>query len=124
MAEMEHMTDYEQTTRNKANAGLTLGIIGTSLAGLLGVSALHKGNGGLLDSNIDITDDTPFTYNFDEICDMIRRNFGEEVFHLFWQHANGASYEEIEKSTSITNIKYRFRRIREYIRKYYCVETE
>lgn len=61
------------------------------------------------DNSIDIT--------FNEISNMIINKFGEELYQLFVLHANGTHYDELEKITNIQQIKYKFRKIREYIRK-------
>ena len=46
MAEvMEGTCKHEYASKAKANAGLTTGIIGTSLAGLLTLGAMNNGNG-------------------------------------------------------------------------------
>ena len=55
MAEvMEGTCKHEYASKAKANAGLTTGIIGTSLAGLMALGAIGKGGlGGILGGNPD-----------------------------------------------------------------------
>lgn len=53
---------------------------------------------------------------FDVVSKLIIDEFGEEIYQLFSLHANGMTYDEIYKMTKKENLKYTFRKVREYIR--------
>lgn len=57
--------------------------------------------------------------DFNEISKLIINKFGDELYQLFALHANGKPYRELEKMSIIRNLKYKFRRIREYVKKHY-----
>ena len=68
----------------------------------------------------DIVDEIDFetiTEDFEKISKMIILEFGEELFEYFVLHTNGMSYEKLYKLSNIDNLKYKFRRIRDYVRK-------
>lgn len=73
---------------------------------------------------IDIKDDINNIeqIDFDKVSQMIIDEYGCELYQLFALHANGTSYEELSKLTDISNIKYKFRCIRKYIRENYKLE--
>lgn len=54
---------------------------------------------------------------FEQVTKLIINEFGEEIYQLFSLHANGMTYEELYKITNLENLKYTFRRVREYVRK-------
>lgn len=54
---------------------------------------------------------------FVSVSRLIRDKFGDEMYRLFTLHANGKSYEELEAESGHDDLRYRFRRIREYVRK-------
>lgn len=74
---------------------------------------------------IDIKDEIYNLNNidFDKVSQMIIDKFGCELYQLFVLHANGTSYEQLDKMTHIYNLKYRFRCIRKYIRENYKTEV-
>ena len=53
---------------------------------------------------------------FDVVTKLIIDEFGEEIYQLFSLHANGMTYEELYKITKKENLKYIFRKVREYVR--------
>lgn len=53
---------------------------------------------------------------FDVVTKLIIDEFGEEIYQLFSLHANGMTYEELYKITKQENLKYTFRKVREYVR--------
>lgn len=53
---------------------------------------------------------------FDVVTKLIIEEFGEEIYQLFSLHANGMTYEELYKITKKENLKYIFRKVREYVR--------
>ena len=53
---------------------------------------------------------------FDVVTKLIIYEFGEEIYQLFSLHANGMTYEELYKITKKENLKYIFRKVREYVR--------
>lgn len=53
---------------------------------------------------------------FEKISRQIIQNFGYEAYNSLILHTNGMPYETLCNITNINNLKYRFRRIREYIR--------
>ena len=68
----------------------------------------------------DIVDEIDFetiTEDFEKISKMIILEFGEELFEYFVLHTNGMSYEKLYKLSNIDNLKDKFRRIRDYVRK-------
>ena len=54
---------------------------------------------------------------FDVVTKLIIDEFGEEIYQLFSLHANGMTYEELYKITKKENLKYIFRKVREYVRR-------
>lgn len=62
--------------------------------------------------------------DFQNISDLIINKFGDKLYHLFALHANGKTYKELAKYTTIKNLKYKFRCIREYVRENYYIESE
>lgn len=67
----------------------------------------------------DIIDDEPYEKEndkFEKVSQLIIDKFGEELYQLFSLHANGTTYEDLYKITKQENLKYIFRRIREYVR--------
>lgn len=56
---------------------------------------------------------------FDEVTKLIIDKFGVEMYQLFVLHANGTSYDELYKITKMDKLKYKFRRIREYVKSKY-----
>lgn len=67
----------------------------------------------------DVADEIDFetiTEDFEKISRMIVLEFGEEMYEYFVLHANGMSYENLLKMSNVDNLKYRFRRIREFVR--------
>lgn len=71
--------------------------------------------------SIDIKDDIQENnlIDFDRVSKMIIDEFGCDLYQLFVLHANGTSYEELDKLTDIHNLKYKFRCIRKYVRENY-----
>lgn len=57
-----------------------------------------------------------------DITRLIIENFGTELYGLFLLHANGKKYKELEEMTTLKNLKYKFRKIREFVRKNYKLE--
>ena len=54
---------------------------------------------------------------FDVVTKLIIDEFGEEIYQLFSLHANGMTEEELYKITKKENLKYIFRKVREYVRR-------
>lgn len=75
----------------------------------------------------DIEDEIDFetvTDDFDKISQMIILEFGNELYEYFVLHSNGVSYGKLQQMSDIDNLKYRFRRIREYVRQNYSIDNE
>lgn len=68
----------------------------------------------IIDTSIEFNED-----DYNNIKQLIIDKFGDELFQLFLAHANGKTYTELEKLTTIPNLQYKFRCIRNYVRKHY-----
>lgn len=66
-----------------------------------------------------VQEDYNIDYEFNEVSKLIINKFGGKLYQLFALHANGKPYKELQKLTTISNLKYKFRCIREYIRENY-----
>lgn len=53
---------------------------------------------------------------FYEVSKLIIDNFGEAIYKLFLLHANGATYEDLDKISDIPDLKNKFRKVREFVR--------
>lgn len=53
------------------------------------------------------------------VSNMIIKEFGIQLYKLFSLHANGTEYDELIRESNIKDLKYQFRKIREYVRKNY-----
>lgn len=60
--------------------------------------------------------------DYEKISNMIIDEFGMDLYKLFSLHANGIGYNQLAKTNDINELKYQFRKIREYIRKNYKKE--
>lgn len=54
---------------------------------------------------------------FDAVKDIIVKKFGEDAFNLFLAHACGATYDELEDENKRNDLRYLFRKIRDFVRK-------
>lgn len=64
----------------------------------------------------DIIDDDCDNELFLKISNIIIDEFGEDLYNLFILHANGLKYSKIETLTDKPNIRYEFRKIRNFVR--------
>lgn len=64
-----------------------------------------------IEDEVDVVDDM-----YEDVSGFIRSEFGEEAFALFFAHANGTPYDELEKMSEGLNLRYLFRKIRERTR--------
>lgn len=67
----------------------------------------------LIEESYDVYDE------FNSISKMIIDEFGGDMYQLFALHANGTPYNELIKLSNDPKLKYKFRVIRDYIRKNY-----
>lgn len=58
---------------------------------------------------------------FKEVSDLIVEKFGKELYSLFLEHACGKTYEELIEKSGDKKLKYKFRCIREYVRRHFLV---
>lgn len=78
-----------------------------------------------LNEDMDIIEDDYDAHeDFNNVSKMIINKFGDKLYQLFALHANGKPYKELQKLTTISNLKYKFRCIRDYIRKNYKREWD
>lgn len=71
------------------------------------------------DVSDDDNEDDYVTEKFNRVTKLIIDKFGEELYRLFMLHVNGLSYDKLMRETKIHNLKYQFRKIREYVRNNY-----
>ena len=71
----------------------------------------------------DLTKDIPeendeYSYedDFNDVTYIIKKEFGDELLKLFQLHTNGATYDELEEITDISELKYKFRKIRDFVK--------
>lgn len=53
---------------------------------------------------------------FSEVEELIVKKFGKELFDMFLMHCKGVKYNDFGSSTEASKLKYKFRKIREYVR--------
>lgn len=54
---------------------------------------------------------------YDTVLNIIRTKFGDNILNLFILHCNGVKYKSLIQKSGIRNLKYKFRCIREFMRK-------
>lgn len=82
----------------------------------------NKLRGEFPEDVIDEIDFETVTEDFEKISRMVILEFGDEMYEYFVLHANGMPYEKLYQLSKIDNLKYRFRRIREYVRENFSKE--
>lgn len=80
------------------------------------IGYLRNNTTGQIPEDIIDDDDDEKIDLFDVVTKLIIDEFGEEIYQLFSLHANGMTYEELYKITKQENLKYTFRKVREYVR--------
>ena len=54
---------------------------------------------------------------YDLATKIIKEKFGDNILRLFILHCDGMNYEQLKRLSGMCNLKYMFRRVREYARK-------
>lgn len=73
-----------------------------------------------MSDDFDVEDSDDCSVDADKVSAMIRSKFGDEMYNLYIRHLCGSGYKELERQNK--NVKYQFRRIREYIRNNFKLE--
>lgn len=62
--------------------------------------------------------DETYIYNeYDLAIKAIKEKFGDNILRLFILHCDGMNYEQLKRLSGMCNLKYMFRRVREYAKK-------
>lgn len=87
---------------------------------------LTEGEEAITDEVLGTTEDdvyTDFSYSdYENVSKMIIKEFGVDLYKLFALHANGTEYKDLVKESEVNDLKYKFRKIRDYVRKNYQKE--
>lgn len=75
--------------------------------------AQHTNEVNIDDTNVDVMDDDECV-DFNDVEQLIVDKFGDELYQLFVKHCNGETYGKLSKEDK--KLKYKFRRIREFVR--------
>lgn len=67
----------------------------------------------------DNENDDNIIEDYVKVSNMIIDEFGMDLYKLFSLHANGTQYKDLVPKDKINDIKYQFRKIRDYVRNNY-----
>lgn len=67
----------------------------------------------------DVTDNIYYEDDYEKVSNMIIDEFGLDLYKLFCLHANGMKYKDLVKTIDPRELHYKFKQIREYVRKNY-----